>query len=437
MASVTRGYAKDCMDERPEADNTRGLLSAPARRHNGVWIGIAGLLLLGGAGWYVYGGTAPAQVSSSGGRRPNAPQTVGVSPAVKSGLRRVVNALGTVTPLASVTVKTQLSGQLQLLGFSEGQFVHKGDFLAQIDPRPYQALVEQYEGQIARDRALLRQAQADLERYRLLVKQDSIARQQADNQVFLVQQYEGSIKSDQALIDAQKLNITYCRIVSPVDGRVGLRQVDAGNYVQAADANGIVSITQTQPVSVVFSIPEDVLPAVLKPLREGGKLTATAFDRANVAELATGVVSALDNQIDTTTGMVKLRSVFSNVNEALYPNQFVNVHLLVATLNDVVTIPGAAVQRGSPGTYVYLVKADSTVTVRPVQTGITDGDKVQVVSGLAVGDNVVVDGADRLREGSRVNIGADTPASTANPAGTPTSERHLRSGGSAKGTDRP
>jgi multidrug efflux system membrane fusion protein len=382
---------------------------SPGARHRRRllgWLGV--LLLLLAAGMIAWHMLAPAPAPQ--GRAAQAPaQPVGVALAAHGDVRIVVNALGTVTPLATVTVKTQIAGQLQQIAFTEGQIVHKGDFLAQIDPRPYQAALEQYEGQLAHDQALLKQAQADLARYQTLLRQDSIARQQADDQVFVVQQYAGAIRSDQAQIDTQKLNLTYCHIVAPVDGRVGLRQVDAGNYVQTSDASGIVVITQLQPISAIFSIAEDNLPMVQKQVHAGAKLPVTAYDRANVTELATGELATLDNQIDTTTGTVKLRAVFANTDETLFPNQFVNARLLVDTLHDVVTVPTAAVLRGAPGTYAYLVGADATVAVRPVKTGVTDGDKVQIVSGLAVGDRVVIDGADRLREGARVSAKDETP----------------------------
>jgi multidrug efflux system membrane fusion protein len=399
-----------------------GVTAPPRARRRSrlvVWLGVLVVLLAAGLlAWHLLGpASAPAPQA-----RQAPPQPVGIAVAALGDVRVVVDALGTVTPLATVTVKTQIAGQLQQIAFTEGQIVHKGDFLAQIDPRPYQAALEQDQGQLAHDQALLKQAQADLARYQTLLKQDSIARQQAEDQVFIVQQYAGAIRSDQAQIDTQNLNLTYCHIVAPVDGRVGLRQVDAGNYVQTSDANGIVVITQLQPISAIFSIAEDNVPMVQKQIHAGAKLPVVAYDRANVTELASGELATLDNQIDTTTGTVKLRALFPNTDETLFPNQFVNARLLVDTLHGVVTVPAAAIARGAPGTYTYLVGADATVSVRPVKIGVTDGDKVQVLSGLAAGDRVVIDGADRLREGARVSAkeeatpGAATPAATAKPA---------------------
>lgn len=333
-----------------------------------------------------------------------APQSVGAATIAPGNVRVLVNALGTVTPLATVTVQTQINGQLTQVAFTEGQTVQKGDFLAQVDPRPYEILRAQYEGQLAHDQGLLNQAQTDLKRYQTLLQQNSIARQQAENQVFIVQQYEGSVKVDQAQIDAQTLNIAYCHIVSPVTGRVGLRLVDPGNYVQTSSAGGIAVITQLQPITVVFSIPEDDLPDIMPQLNAGAALEVTVFDRANVKQLATGKVSAVDNQVDTTTGTVKVKAQFDNTDAALFPNQFVNAQLLVKTLQNVVTVPTVAIQRGSPGTYVYVLSADNTVSVRPIKIGPTDGSMTAVDSGLTAGDHVVVDGSDRLRDGLKVNV---------------------------------
>ena len=271
----------------------------------------------------------------SGGRFPQgALQSVGAATVATGNIREIVNALGTVTPLATVTVQTQINGQLTDVGFTEGQLVKKGDFLAQIDPRPYQILKEQYEGQLAHDEGLLAQAQMDLTRYQTLAQQNSIAKQQAEDQVFIVQQYKGSVQQDQGLVDAEALNISYCHIVSPVTGRVGLRLVDPGNYVQTTASTGIAVITQLQPITVIFTIPEDDLPEIMPQLNAGTTLTVVAYDRANIHQLATGKVSAVDNQIDTTTGTVKVRAQFDNSDNALFPNQFVNARLLVQTLKE-------------------------------------------------------------------------------------------------------
>ncbi len=404
------------------ATTVREKQAAPAgARRRGGWKWLAGLALLAVLGFLAWRellpGTQPGAGPTPGGlaTKPTPAQPVGTATAARGNVRVVIDGLGAVTPLATVTVKTQIAGQLQQIAFTEGQLVHRGDFLAQIDPRPYQAALEQFQGQLAKDQALLKQAQADLVRFQTLLRQDSIARQQAEDQVFLVQQDEGAIRTDQAQIDAQKLNLVYCHIVSPVEGRVGLRQVDAGNFVQTSDANGIVVITQLQPISVLFSIAEDNLPVVLKQVHGGASLPITLYDRANVTELATGTLSTLDNQVDTTTGMVKLRAIFPNTDESLFPSQFVNARMVVDTLRDVVTVPVAAIQRGAPGTYVYVVGADSTVSVRPVKIGVTDGDIAQVTSGLAAGDRVVTDGTDRLRPGVLVSAKDDGPVAATQP----------------------
>jgi multidrug efflux system membrane fusion protein len=366
-----------------------------------------------------------------GGRFPQgATQSVGAATIGTGNIHVIVNALGTVTPLATVTVQTQINGQLTDVGFTEGQLVNKGDFLAQIDARPYEILKAQYEGQLAHDQGLLAQAQMDLGRYQLLAKQNSIARQQSDDQVFIVQQYEGTVKLDQAQIDAQSLNIAYCHIVSPVTGRVGLRLVDPGNYVQTTSSSGIAVITQLQPITVVFSVPEDDLPEIMPQMNNGATLAVTAYDRANLHELATGKVSAVDNQIDTTTGTVKVRAQFDNTDNALFPNQFVNARLLIETLQNVVTVPTSAIQRGSPGAYVYVINADSTVSVRQISVGATDGAITETKSGLAAGDRVVVDGTDRLRDGLKVSVAAENGQPG---AGAPPNPAGGRSGGAAGG----
>lgn len=352
------------------------------------------------------------------------PQSVRVAAVAKGDLPVVLNALGTVTPLAAVTVRTQIAGTLQQVGFTEGQLVEKGDFLAQIDPRPYQILLESAHGTLAKDSALLQQAQTDLARYETLAKTDAISRQQVDDQRYLVEQYKGAVRTDQAQVDTYKLDLEYCRIVAPVAGRVGLRQVDPGNYVQTGDANGIVVITQLQPISVLFALPEDNVPAVLKRLHGGAQLSVSAYDRSNSTFLAAGRLQTVDNQVDTSTGTVKLRALFTNGDELLFPNQFVNVKLLVDTLHDATIVPGSAVQTGPQGQFVYVVKPDDTVAVRPVKTGPVDGDRTSIAAGLAPGETVVIDGVDRLREGAKIFVPAAHPQGASAATGAGASHAH-------------
>jgi multidrug efflux system membrane fusion protein len=412
-------------DLRPDlAPGARRLIPEPfkpwvkAQPRSRLQLGIGVLvLLLVAFGIYETAQWVRTATPPSGRFPQGAPQTVGASTAALGDVRVILNELGTVTPLATVTVQTQINGQLTEVGFTEGQLVKKGDFLAQIDPRPYEYLKEQYEGQLARDQGLLAQAQMDQKRYETLAQQNSIARQQAEDQVFIVQQYAGSVKQDQGLVDAQALNLAYCRIVSPITGRVGLRLVDPGNYVQTTNASGIAVITQLQPISVVFTLPEDDLPEITPQFTAGSPLIVTAYDRANLRQLAVGKVSAIDNQIDTTTGTVKVRAQFDNENNALFPNQFVNVRLLVKTLQNAVTVPTSAIQRGAPGTYVYVINADNTVSVRQVSTGAVDGNVTAINSGLSAGERVVTDGTDRLRDGVKVTVAGE--GGQGGQAGTP------------------
>jgi multidrug efflux system membrane fusion protein len=286
--------------------------------------------------------------------------------------------------------------------FSEGQIVRAGDLLAEIDPRTYDAQLKQAEGQMARDQALLSNALIDLERYRVLFAQDSVAKQLLDTQEALVRQYEGTVKVDQAAVDTAKLQLVYCRITAPISGRLGLRLVDPGNIVHAGDASGLVVITQLQPIGVVFAIPEDSLQPVMQKLRAGNKLAVDAYDRSDKVKLASGTLLTVDNQIDPTTGTVKLKAQFENEENNLFPNQFANVHMLLDVKRDATIVPVAAIQRGTPGTFVYVVKPDNTVTVRVVKPGPTQGDNVSIETGLEPGEQVVVDGADKLREGAKV-----------------------------------
>jgi multidrug efflux system membrane fusion protein len=383
------------------------IVTTPSRTKFRIGLGVIVILLA----FAVYQTVRWVRAPASGGRSPqNALQTVGAATVATGNIRVIVNALGTVTPLATVTVQSQISGYLTQVAFTEGQMVQKGDFLAQIDQRPYEILKEQYEGQLAHDQGLLAQAQLDLKRYQTLAAQNSIARQQAEDQVFIAQQYEGSVKQDQGLVDAQALNIAYCHIVSPVSGRVGLRLVDPGNYVQTTSTTGIAVVTQLQPITVIFTLPEDDLPEIMSALSAGIELHVAAYDRANLRQLAQGKVSAVDNQIDTTTGTVKIRAQFDNTDNALFPNQFVNARLLIKTLDNAITVPTSAILRGSPGAYVYVINADGTVAVRQITTSAVDGNVTAVTSGLSPGERVVVDGTDRLRDGLKVAVAADQAA---------------------------
>lgn len=338
------------------------------------------------------------------------PETVG-----KGDIGISLNALGTVTSLATVTIRTQISGYLMKIDFKEGQDVKKGDLLAEIDSRPYEATLAQAKGQLARDEALLKGAQVDLTRYQGLAAQNAVPHQTLDTQVALVAQDQGTVEADRGTVKSAEVNLQYCRILSPLDGRVGLRQVDQGNYVTPGDANGLVVITQLQPISVLFTVPEDNLQAISKRLQDGAVLPATAYDRSGANKIADGTLQTFDSQIDPTTGTIKLRAQFPNESRSLYPNQFVNVRLLIDTHKDVTTMSTAGIQRGVPGTFVYLINTDNTVSVRQVQLGVTDGDHVEVRSGLAPGDRIVIDGADKLRDGAKINIRTEIGAGTSPP----------------------
>src|SRR5271170_3366297 len=344
-------------------------------------------------------GEPSTQEGDNSGRHGQPPQTVRVAPVTLGDMPLTIDALGTVTPFETVTIRTQIAGNLQEVGFTEGQIVKKGDFLAQIDPRPYEAALAQAQGQLAKDTALLGQAQGDLTRFQQLADQEA-----------LVAQDRAAIATDQAMVKTAQLNVAYTHIVSPVTGRVGLRLVDPGNYLQPSDAAGIVVITQIDPISVVFTTPEDNLPRISARLNSGAKLKVTVLDRDNVSALATGTLTTYDSQIDVTTGTIRMRATFDNPNAVLFPQQFVNVRLLVDTMTGATLAPNAAIQLGASGNFVYPLNDNSSVAKRDIVTGPGNGKRTVITSGLKAGDKVVIDGVDRLRDGATVKV-VDSPAS--------------------------
>ena len=333
---------------------------------------------------------------------PPPPTRVSTTNAMKGDIGVYVSALGSVTPLATVTVASQVTGQLTKVNFDEGQLVNTGDLLAQVDERPFQAQLTTAEGQLERDQALLAEARINLQRYQSAVAKSAIPKQQYEDQLALTHQDEGTVKFDQGQVDNAKVQLGYCRIVSPISGRVGLRLVDSGNIVQASSTNGIAFLTQLQPITIIFSVAEDYLPQIQHQLANGNHMTVTAFDRAQQTKLATGSVLALDNLIDSTTGTIRLRSVFSNEDNALFPNQFVNVQLLIDTLRDKTLIPASAVQRSAQAAFVYVVKSDETVEMRTIKTDATDGNVI-AVDGLQPGELIVTDNFNRLQDGAKIS----------------------------------
>jgi multidrug efflux system membrane fusion protein len=381
------------------------------------WLGLLAVVLLS---WLAYSHLIKAR-QTSGPAKGSLPRQTNVAvtaaAATKGDINIYLTGLGTVTPISTVTVKSRVDGELVRIFYKEGQIVKKGQLLAEIDPRPYQAQLTQAQGQLMRDQAQLKNAEVDLERYRVLTSQDSIAEQQYATQKSLVQQLAGTIKFDQGQIETAKLQLSYSRITAPEGGRVGLRPIDPGNIVHATDPNGLLVITQLEPITVIFTIPEDNLEAVLDKIKAGVTLAVDAFNREESRKLASGFLLSMDNQVDTNSGTVRLRAKFSNKNHNLFPNQFVNARLLLDTGHGVSLVPTAAVQRGAQGAYVYLVKPDNTVAVRQVRVGPTEKDETAVEAGLVPGDLVVVEGTERLREGSTVELKDNGTKAGSAPAG--------------------
>lgn len=384
--------------------------SSPAQTSRAsTWlVGIALLLIATALVWYFGLGTVTGDPSGRRVQNPTPPVRVVV--AEQGDIEVQLRALGTVTPINTVTVHSRLDGQLVRVLFTEGQHVQAGQLLAELDPRPYQVALAEAQGVEAENVARLNNAKADLDRYESLFAQGLITKQQVASQEALVRQYEGTSASNEAQVNNARLQLSYTRIVAPITGRLGLRQVDAGNLVSSGDPEGIVVITQMRPMSVLFTVPEAEIPAVLEAMRGKRSLSVQAWDRAEAQQLAIGTLQTVDNQIDTATGTIRMRARFENADESLFPNQFVNIRLKVSTVEDATVIPSATVQRASFGTYVYVVQDDGTATIRRITLGPVDGTRVAVTAGVSPGDRVVLEGVDDLSEGTPVEVMSDDAA---------------------------
>jgi multidrug efflux system membrane fusion protein len=380
------------------------------------WLWLPILAVLGVGAWYLWSKNASAvnttpAADAKAGKKGGA----GVVPVVAAKAWKgdigvyITSPVSSVTPVYTVTIKSRVDGQLMKVHYNEGDMVQAGDLLVEIDPRPYQAALDQAEGQLARDQAVLANGRVDLDRYTKLLAQKAVPEQTLATQQALVAQYEGVVKTDQAQIESAKVNLAYCSIAAPITGRVGLRLVDPGNIVHAADTNGLLVITQIQPISVIFTVAEDDLPVVLGKLAAGEHLRADAYDRADTKKIATGTLATVDNQIDPTTGTLRFRANFDNADKQLFPNQFVNIHLLVQEKHGITLAPTGVIQRTTNSTYVDLVKDDHTVTIRQIVPGVTDGDNTEIVSGVSPGDILVMTGVDKLTEGGKVNVQLSGP----------------------------
>lgn len=406
----------------PGAQGPFGAESAKPKKSGWIWL--LALIVLAGGGYYYYKTrpSAESKAAPAPGSRPAGlgAVSVAVTPALKQNVPYYLSGLGSVTAFNTVTVKSRVDGELQKVYFTEGQFVHEGDLLAEIDPRPFQVALEQMEGQLFRDQAQLNNAKVDFKRYDQLSKEGVISSQQADTQNAQVSQLEGAVRADQAQIDNEKLQLVYCKITAPLTGRVGLRLVDQGNMIHATDPSGLVVITQVQPIAVIFTLPEDNLPEVIQHMK-GGELGVEAYSRDDQSKLATGKLLTVDNQIDPTTGTVKLKAVFENRDLSLWPNQFVNTRLMLDVRKDATVVPLAAIQRGTQGSYVYTVKSGKA-NMQPVRVDLTQGNIALIGTGVSVGDQVVVDGQERLQSGTPVEVhnAAQDPAANGATNNVPT-----------------
>ena len=387
-----------------------------ARRRRIAWlVGLVMLIVV--VTWVIHHRLVSQAGEPSRAAMMSGPLPVSVAKVSTANVPVVIDALGTVTPLSTVTVRPQVTGPIVKIAFTEGQMIQKGGLLVEIDPRPYQAALDQASGQLGRDQATLAGARTDLVRYKKLLAQNSVAEQTYSDELATVRQNDAAVAADQAAIETARLNLSYCRITSPVTGRVGLRQVDLGNLVQANQSTSIVTVTQMQPMSVLFTVPENDLSQVFEHASGGNKLTVQAYDRNMKNLIATGTLASIDNQIDTSTGTLQLRALFDNAHSELYPNEFVNVKLVLDTLENQIVVPGAAVQNGPSSNFVYIVNPDHTVTMRTVTTGPTDGNDIAISKGLTPGETVVTDGADQLRDGAAVLLPGEKPAEAGPGAG--------------------